>query len=725
MKCISIFLSLLSVQLSLYGQGYRPIQVAAKPWVHGNPNTAWETFDTRIIDNIDGFEPARDGGLNPYGSTLEKPTKATGFFRTEYIEGRWWVIDPDGYRNIQAVINSLRPGTSERNRERLKATYGDTDGWLAATVDSLHRYGFTGAGSWSENDRLARLNQEKDYRFTYTPNLNFMSTYGKKRGGTYQLPGNTGYPNQTIFAFDPDFEAFCDAHAQQLATYATDRNLFGIFSDNELPIGLKNLEGYLALENPEDPGLLAAQAWLAARRKTASEITDADRADFAGYVADTYYGKVAAAIRKYAPNHLYLGSRLHGGAKGIIPVMKAAGKHCDIVSINYYGVWTPERHLMQQWAMYADKPFMITEFYTKAMDAGLANTTGAGYTVHNQTDKGHAYQHFCLALLESRSCVGWHFFKYQDNDPTAKDVDPSNIDSNKGIVDNEYRYYPALMAAMEELHANRYALADFFDRQRPASNDGWQLVWADEFDYEGLPDSKKWTDDTRGNSYGWGNNELQWYRIKRLENTEVSDGTLKIRAHKEPTSGKDYSSGRIMSKYKGDWLYGKIEVRAKMPAGNGTWPAIWMLSTENHYGTWPNSGEIDIMEHVGSHPDTLFSTTHTGNYNHVKGTQKKGGIRDSTVTTNFHTYTLLWEAGRYDVYFDDYLLFTYEDDGGGPPSWPYDRPFHLILNLAIGGNLGGKKGVDDTLFPHTFEIDYVRVYQRAADLAANRIEKPQ
>jgi beta-glucanase (GH16 family) len=711
MKQKIIILLLFVIQLSLYGQQYKPIKIEAKPWVHNNPNTAWRTFDTRIIENITGFKPIRENTINRYGSTLEKPSKATGFFRTEYIEGRWWVIDPEGYKNIQTVINSLVPGTSDRNREQLMKKYGTKEKWSNATADSLHYYGFTGVGSWSANDLVIKTNQEKEFQLTYTPNLNFMSAYGRKRGGTYQLPGNTGYPNQTIFVFDPEFEEFCNEHAKQLEKYASDKNLFGIFSDNELPIGLKNLEGYLSLKNPEDPGLLAAQAWLVSRRKDASEITDVDRADFAGYVAEKYYSIVSAAIKKYAPNHMYLGSRLHGGAKDLIPVMKAAGKYCDILSFNYYGVWTPQQDLMKRWAQYTDKPFMITEFYTKAMDAGLANTTGAGYTVRNQTDKGYAYQDFCLALLESKSCVGWHYFKYQDNDPTAKNVDPSNIDSNKGIVNNDYTYYPALMKSMKELHTNRYEIIDFFDRQKKTANE-WQLVWSDEFDYEGLPDPKKWTDDTRGNSYGWGNRELQWYKIKSLKNTNVSNGTLKISAFKEPTSGKKYSSGRILSKYKGDWLYGKIEVSAKLPKGNGTWPAIWMLSTEDHYGTWPNSGEIDIMEHVGFNPDTIFSTTHTAKYNHMKRTQKKGDIGDSTVTTNFHKYTLIWEKDQYEVYFDDQLIFTYVNDGEGSASWPYDRPFHLILNLAIGGNLGGKKGIDDSLFPHTFEVDYVRVYQK-------------
>lgn len=240
----------------------------------------------------------------------------------------------------------------------------------------------------------------------------------------------------------------------------------------------------------------------------------------------------------------------------------------------------------------------------------------------------------------------------------------------------------------------------------------WKLVWADEFDYTGLPDSTKWSYETRGNTYGWGNNELQWYNVANINNTYVSDGTLKIVARIEETNGKKYSSGRVYTKNKGDWKYGKIEVSAKMPGGIGTWPAIWMLSTDGVYGGWPSSGEIDIMEHVGFNPDTIFSTTHTHRYNHVKGTQKKGSAACPTATTEFHVYGLEWEEDEYRTYLNGELIFTYKNDGEGWESWPYDQPFHLIMNLAIGGNLGGKHGVDDTLFPRVFEIDYVRVYQR-------------
>ena len=248
--------------------------------------------------------------------------------------------------------------------------------------------------------------------------------------------------------------------------------------------------------------------------------------------------------------------------------------------------------------------------------------------------------------------------------------------------------------------------------QVAAQSPKWELVWSDKFNYKGLPDSAKWNFDTRGNTFGWGNNEKQWYTEANPRNAYVDKGALKITARNEQTSGKAYSSARLTTKNKGDWKYCKVSVRAKVPEGRGTWPAIWMMPTQSPYGQWPNGGEIDIMEHVGFDPDTVLSTVHTGRYNHMKGTQVGKRRHLPTATSRFHVYTLEWEAEELRSYVDGDLYFTFKNEHTDSGAWPFDQPFHLILNLAIGGGLGGQKGIDDTLFPHVFEIDYVKVYQR-------------
>ncbi|HEY3371528.1 MAG TPA: glycoside hydrolase family 16 protein [Prolixibacteraceae bacterium] len=240
----------------------------------------------------------------------------------------------------------------------------------------------------------------------------------------------------------------------------------------------------------------------------------------------------------------------------------------------------------------------------------------------------------------------------------------------------------------------------------------YELVWSDEFNYSGLPDPNKWTFDTEGNDSGWGNHEAQYYTKANLKNAEVKDGFLSITAIKEDFEGKKYTSARLITKSKGDWLYGKIEVRAKLPEGRGMWPAIWMLPTKTPYGGWPACGEIDIMENVGYDPYVIVASAHTKAYNHSIGTQKNAKITIADCYTNFHNYILEWDANEYRVYVDSNLYFTYKNDGAGFQSWPFDKPFHLLLNLAVGGDWGGAKGIDETIFPRSMVVDYVRVYQR-------------
>lgn len=251
-------------------------------------------------------------------------------------------------------------------------------------------------------------------------------------------------------------------------------------------------------------------------------------------------------------------------------------------------------------------------------------------------------------------------------------------------------------------------------QQMAASSDSksYVMVWNDEFSYTGLPDSTRWSWDTAGNAWKWGNNEAQFYTKNRKENAFVKDGLLTITALKENDEGHAYTSARLITKHKGDWLYGRIEVSAKLPDGRGMWPAIWMLSTDDSYGGWPASGEIDIMENVGYDPYVIVCSAHTKAYNHVDRTQKNDKITIPDCYTKFHLYALEWDPQQYSVYVDDRLVFTFHNEGTGYMAWPFDKPFHLLLNLAVGGNWGGAKGVDDSIFPRSMCVDYVRVYQK-------------
>lgn len=249
----------------------------------------------------------------------------------------------------------------------------------------------------------------------------------------------------------------------------------------------------------------------------------------------------------------------------------------------------------------------------------------------------------------------------------------------------------------------------------------YNLVWSDEFDGTEI-DLNKWSYDIGDGCQisqdlcGWGNNELQYY-TDRPENVFVEDGILTIKAIKESPlylGQHAYTSTRMVTKNKGDWTYGRMDVRAKLPIGKGLWPAIWMLPTDTVYGGWPSSGEIDIMEYVGDKPNEVFGTLHYGQglanwrYNSQIIEKESGTFHDE-----FHTFTVLWT--------DECILFQMDGKDIGVPNtrstllrdnspWPFDQAFHMILNIAVGGNLPGNPDAN-TQFPQTMEVDYVRVYQ--------------
>jgi beta-glucanase (GH16 family) len=257
----------------------------------------------------------------------------------------------------------------------------------------------------------------------------------------------------------------------------------------------------------------------------------------------------------------------------------------------------------------------------------------------------------------------------------------------------------------------------------------WKLVWSDEFDRSGLPDSTRWDFE-----FGYiRNDERQFYTRARRENARVENGMLVIEARKEryPIGGSDetfrkasrrkrqagngfaeYTSASLTTRGKAAWTYGRIEVRAKLPSGRGTWPAIWTLGTNIDQAGWPACGELDIMEHVGFDPGLIHANIHTAKYNHMHGTNKGDKIAVADAPEAFHVYALEWDARKIDFFVDTRKYFTYQNERTGQDAWPYDKDQYLILNLAIGGGWGGQKGIDDRIFPQRYVIDYVRVYQR-------------
>jgi hypothetical protein len=448
----------------------------------------WKTdparpYPTRTLEDLTGFDPAVASSvkLSRYGGSLDRPSPggSTGFFRAEKVGDRWWLVDPDGYQFFAVAMNALSLGKSPQTTAAFPGKYGSREAWRDHVTDWMWELGYNGTGAWS-SDKLLR---EAPNRLPYCPTFSFMSRYGKKRGGTYAEPGHTGYPNKCMFVFDPEFRAHAEEYAKQVAALADDPYLFGYFTDNELPFPADALDRFLQL--PEnDHGRKAVERWFEDRTGRAAPpvpppaprgtkpppgvpplppgITAEDREEFQAHVVDTYLSIVVGAIRKHDKNHVILGPRFYGDERRSPRCFEVIGKYCDVIAVNLYHVWTPGEEV-RNWEKWSGRPSMITEWYAKGMDSGLTNISGAGYTVYTQEDRGKFYQNFTLALVESKASVGWHWFKYMDNDPTDTKAELSNLDSNKGIVTARFEPHEPIIRRMRDLNRAVYPLIEYFD----------------------------------------------------------------------------------------------------------------------------------------------------------------------------------------------------------------------------------------------------------------------
>jgi beta-glucanase (GH16 family) len=231
---------------------------------------------------------------------------------------------------------------------------------------------------------------------------------------------------------------------------------------------------------------------------------------------------------------------------------------------------------------------------------------------------------------------------------------------------------------------------------------GWTLVWNDEFNGSTV-NTTRWNFETGGG--GWGNNELEYY-TGRTDNAYQDQGCLVIKAQQEIYQNRGYTSARMTTAHKGDWLYGRVDVRAKMPAGKGLWPAIWMMPTDSYYGSWPASGEMDIMELLGDNPSKVYGTIHwavSGQHVSTGGSYTLPG--STSFATGFHLFSYEWSADSVKWFVDGRQYFSVHNGS------PFDKRFFLILNVAVGGNWPGNPDAS-TVFPQTMVVDYVRVYKK-------------
>lgn len=421
------------------------------------PTDDWNRSSVQPLESLPDWEAPADPDERSYlgGWAEQRVDEGTGYFRVEQIHGRWWMVDPQGYLFYNVGLTSVRPPSRSPAKEAYAARWDSEEAWAADTVALLREHGFNAIGRWSALDAL----QETPRPLPYTTSFNFMGSFGKELGLTRHGYGHARYRHNAIPVFHPDFAAHCDAlAAEEIAPLALDSHVIGHFTDNELPMHGDALAATLAIDPEEAPALRHnlefAREWLRERHgpdATADDVTREDNRAYLGAVMDRYYAITTSAIKKHAPHHLNLGSRLHGGGIYREPVIEAANRHLDVISINYYNIWRPADHHLERWRKHApDTPFLITEFYVKGEDSGMDNSPGAGWIVPTQRDRGLWYQNFTLSLLAAPHCVGWHYFNYQDT--------PG--DSNKGILNQQGKPHGDFIDLMTPVHRHVHSLRD-------------------------------------------------------------------------------------------------------------------------------------------------------------------------------------------------------------------------------------------------------------------------
>jgi hypothetical protein len=310
-------------------------------------------YHAKTVGGLAGFEMQPEPAHSDYGGWKVAKSQATGFFRTEKIADRWWIIDPAGYPYLDRSVVNLGTGGSERQQQALTKRFGDTESWIKQTTQLLRDNGFTGAGCWSDADLI----RSQKTPLVYTVNIAPMQTLRdqhRQRVGKYRDAGWQGFENDLVLVFDPKFEQIADQAAKQLARYKDDPYLLGYFTDNELPWKDDALIRHLIYLPPTDPGYVAAKQWLDTRKgraTTVADVTAKDQEDFNAFYFERYISIVTKAIRRYDTNHMYLGCRFNQEAEELnnSAIFQVAGKYMDVVSINHYRKWEPDQKTMVKW----------------------------------------------------------------------------------------------------------------------------------------------------------------------------------------------------------------------------------------------------------------------------------------------------------------------------------------------------------------------------------------
>ena len=390
---------------------------------------AYHTYQARQLNEVEGYYPVAENlELSSYGGwKAGGQFQATGFFRTQKIDGRWWVIDPEGYRYIHKAVTSvdlINGTTAQKAHEIVKS------------------FGMNGLANWSDESIIDHALQAEN-KLAYCPKYSFISNYKKTRSDDLEIP-----------VFDEEFESFCQEAAQYFAQYKNNPEVFGYFIDNELSWSYKGgLASHLAVGDTSDLNYQKAQSYLRSIGKNASNFTAEDEHNYSVLMIERYCSVVCNAIRAVDPNHMILGPRFNKSWLRPDEFYEVAGKYLDIIGLNHYHRWGSRHSELERIANASQRPLLFSEFYAMEKSPSLEEP-GAGWKVKDQTSRASYYQHFLTENAAKPFMVGFHWFRFRDKDG-----------ENKGIVNEAGTPYPQLQKKIKEMNTLLYDYIDFVDNQ--------------------------------------------------------------------------------------------------------------------------------------------------------------------------------------------------------------------------------------------------------------------
>ena len=417
-------------------------------------------------------DPFKNAKLDAYGGIMieELKQKATGFFYTTKINGRWWMVDPLGYPYINIGLSQIDYSLngSTMQRENALKKFGSFENWALATTRQV-RDELNFNSSFSPRVEIRNVADG----LSYMAHMGIMSNYGLAKGVRGVGNGSTVFTeNNTMPVFDPDFVSYANFFVKDSLKDLNNPRIIGYTSDNELPMDVSMLDNSLTVNHLKSANhytYACAWTWLAnitgKEDPSLADVTSELRDLFRGFVYDRYFNVVTGAFDAANSPYMYMGCRFLTVSKDSQWVYRFAAPYLDCMTINWYFEWEPSIASIYGIEKNGDMPFLVTEFYSKAGDSGLGNTSGAGFYVATQADRADFYETFTIRLMESRNCVGWQLFHYMDNDPNSGTSDKSSVDSNKGIFNNEYEMYTVFTDRIAILNENVYKIVDYFQNK--------------------------------------------------------------------------------------------------------------------------------------------------------------------------------------------------------------------------------------------------------------------